>query len=206
MVAKQRDGLVVESVHDEVLVLNPDRSEATALNASAALVFELCDGDHTIESIKEALDAAGLGPASDDTVWLALDELAEADLIELMIPRAGHLGRRELLKLYGAGAASLAALPIVETIGTPSPDSAGSGGVTPSTPAPTPAPTVGPAPTPAPTGPPSTPAPTVGPPSTPAPTVGPPTPAPTTPAPTFTPPTPAPTTPAPFAPSPLPSP
>lgn len=191
MVAKRRDGLVVESVHDEVLVVNPGRSEATALNASAAMVFELCDGEHTIEGMIEALDAAGLGPASTDTVWLALDELADADLIELQVPRAGHLGRRELLKLYGAGAASLAALPVVETIGTPSPDTAGSpGGVAPAapsttvaTPAPTSAPT--PAPTSAPTGAPTaapTDAPTAAP--TEAPTTAPtprPTPAPTDP-------------------------
>lgn len=188
MVAKQRDGLVVESVHDEVLVLNPDRGEATALNASAALVFELCDGDHTIDSIKEALDAAGLGPASDDTVWLALDELADADLIELLVPKAGHLGRRELLKLYGAGAASLAALPIVETIGTPSPDTAGSG-VAPATPAPTPAPTAPPTSTTI-----ATPAPTNQSPPTPAPTPAPTNQSPPTPAPTSpVPPTPAPT-------------
>ena len=200
MVAKQRTGLIIESVHNEVLILNPERGEATALNASAALVFELCDGGHTIDSIKEALDAAGLGPSSDDTVWLALDELADADLIELLVPKAGHLGRRELLKLYGAGAASLAALPIVETIGTPSPGDAGSGDA-PATPAPTPAPTTPPTTTtvatPAPTDPAPTPAPTSAP--NPAPTPAPtsaPTPAPTsapTPAPTSAP-TPAPTT------------
>lgn len=198
MVAKRRDGLVVENIHDEVLVLSPERGEATALNPSAAKVFELCDGEHSLEQIKRELDDAGLGPASDDTVWLALDELADAELIDLLVPRANHLGRRELLKLYGAGAASLAALPVVETIGTPSPDTAGSG-VSPATPAPTPAPTAAPTPvpsTPAPTTA-GTPAPTTPPtPSTPAPTTPqtPPTPAPTTPAPTFFP---APTTPAP---------
>ena len=32
MVALRREGLVVEAVHDEVLVFNPGRSEATALN------------------------------------------------------------------------------------------------------------------------------------------------------------------------------
>lgn len=182
MVAKQRDGLVVETFDDEVLVLNPTDGVATALNPSAALVFRLCDGEHSIESIRAILDAAGFGPSSDDAVWLALDELADAGLIELLTPSAPHLSRRELLKVYGMGAAALASLPVVETIRIPTAELAGSG----STPSPTAAPTVAPtvAPTPAPTS--TTAAPTPSP-TTPAPTTPAPTPAPTIAAPTFAP-------------------
>ncbi len=121
MVATRRNDLSVESVNDEMLVFNPARGEATALNPSAALVFEMCDGSNSIESMKTALEATGLGPSSDDAVWLALDELDEAGLIDLHVERPARMrGRRELLKQFGVGAAALAALPVVETIKAPS--------------------------------------------------------------------------------------
>jgi len=193
MTANQRDGLTVQEVHDELLVFHPDRNEASALNRSAALVFHLCDGEHDVDSMRQALDVAGLGPASDDTVWLALDELADADLIVLNVTPPDHLGRRELLKKLGAGAAAAAViLPVVETIGAPPASAQGSSPTT--TVAPTTAPT--PSTTAAPTAVPSTTAaPTAVPSTTAAPTVTPtpvngtvtPTPAPGTVAPTASP-------------------
>ena len=193
MVAIRREGLVVEAVHDEVLVFNPGRSEATALNQSAARVFELCDGTNSVESMKDALAGAGLGPSSDDAVWLALSELSDAGLIDIQVPRPSHLGRRELIKQFGVSAAALSALPVVESLRAPSPDTQGSGGVSPtSSPTTTTSTTTTTVATPAP----ATPAPTT-PNETPAPS----TPAPTTPSPTAVPsapPTPAPTNPAPL--------
>ena len=168
VVALRRDDLLVESVNDELLVFNPQRSEATALNRSAAVVFELCDGNNSVASMKAALEAAGLGPSSDDAVWLALSDLADADLVELLVSPPSFKGRRELIKQFGVGAAALVALPVVETIRapgaaaqgsspfpTPAPTQFGSGGglptPSPSIPAPTPSPSVPTqAPTPAP--------------------------------------------------------
>ncbi len=207
MVASKRDGLLRRNIHDEILVFHPDRSEATALNESAALVFDMCDGTNTVDSIRQALDDAGLGPSSDDAVWLALTELADAELIDLAAKPAKHLGRRELLKRIGVGAAGTAAvLPVVETIAAPAAAAQGSGpgggsgdggGLTP---APTLAPTTMVPTTAAPTTAvpttmvPTTAAPTTVMPTTPAPTSGVPTTVvPTTPAPTPTAPSPAPT-------------
>jgi hypothetical protein len=205
MVALRREGLLVEAVHDEVLVFNPGRSEATALNQSAARVFELCDGTNSVESMKAALEAAGLGPSSNDAVWLALSELADAGLIDIQVPRPSHLGRRELIKQFGVSAAALSALPVVESIRAPSPDTQGSGGVSPAFDS-TPTTTTTTEPTPSPSAPTSTttttqptPSPVFAYPSTPAPsTPAPSTPAPSTPAPS----TPAPSTPAPSTPAP----
>ncbi len=198
MAATQRKGLIVQEVHDEILVFHPERNEASALNKSAAIVFELCDGEHDVEAMRAALDDAGLGPASADAIWLALDELAAAGLIDLTIPPVEHKGRRELLKKLGVGAAAAAiALPVVETIGAPPASAQGSRPsttVAPTTAATTVAPTTAATTVGAPTAAP-TPAPTVGAPTaapTPAPTVGAPTAAPT-PAPTVGEPTAAPT-------------
>ncbi|MFK7918849.1 MAG: PqqD family peptide modification chaperone [Ilumatobacter sp.] len=162
MVARQREGLVLEVVHDESLVFNNERGEATALNQSAALVFQLCDGSHTIADMTAALEGAGLGESSEDAVWLALGELADAGLIDLEAERPAHVNRRSLLKKVGLSAAALAALPVIETIkapsvmaqasSTPSPTSAPTPAPTTATSAPTPAPTTATsAPTPAPT-------------------------------------------------------
>lgn len=154
MAATRKDGLLVQTVHDEVLVFNPRRNEASALNRSAAVVFDLCDGTHDVDEMRRALDEAGLGPASDDAVWLALTELADADLVHLNVAPGEHLGRRELLKKLGVGAAAAAAiLPVVETIGAPSAAAQGSGPSTSVSPTATFRPTAIPtmAPTPAPT-------------------------------------------------------
>ena len=127
MAATQREGLIVQEVHDEILVFHPDRNEASALNKSAAIVFELCDGEHDVEAMRVALNEAGFGPASVDAVWLALDELAAVELIELTIPPVEHMGRRKLLRNLGVGAAAAAiALPVVETIGAPPASAQGS--------------------------------------------------------------------------------
>ena len=141
MVALQHDDLLVESVNEELLVFNPRRSEATALNRSAALVFELCDGTNSVAQMRNALEAAGLGPSSDDAVWLALSELADADLVELLVTPPKYQGRRELIKQFGVGAAALAALPVVETIRAPSASVQGSFPAPSGSP--TPAPSVG---------------------------------------------------------------
>lgn len=138
MVAQRRSGLSIEPVLDEVVVFNPATNSATALNSSAALIFGLCDGEHTVEDMHDALVAAGLDDTGDDAVWLALDELAEAGLVDLLVPPAKHLSRREILMKYSLGAAALVALPVVESITAPSVAAAASNPSPTTTPTPSP--------------------------------------------------------------------
>ena len=51
MVAKRRERLQIEAVLDEIVVFNHDTSEATALNQTATIVFNLCDGEHDVTAI-----------------------------------------------------------------------------------------------------------------------------------------------------------
>ena len=127
MVARKRERLLVREVLDEMLVFNEDTSEANALNRPAAVVFELCDGETNIATMRTALDRAGLGPATDEAVWLALRDLDEAGLIDLDDEPPANTTRRHLLKMLGVGAAATAVvLPVVETILAPPAAAAGS--------------------------------------------------------------------------------
>lgn len=191
------DGLLVERTNNELLVFNDISAEAFALNETAAIVYDLCDGATSLSAMVPRLaEASGL-PADQQVVELAIEELVDAGLIEVAASGPPAMGRRSLIAKLGLTAAAAAALPFVESIVTVAqPAAAGPGPTTAPNPAPYatpyPQPTPGPYPTPYPQ---PYPAPTPVP--TPAPTPGPypqPTPAPSPgPSPTPTPnPTPGP--------------
>jgi hypothetical protein len=120
MVAKRRERLQIEAVLDEIVVFNPDTSEATALNQTATIVFNLCDGEHDVTAMRKALDQADLGPADDNTVWLALRDLSDAGLVDLSVQPPADSTRRDMLrKLVGGAAGAAVLLPVVETITAP---------------------------------------------------------------------------------------
>jgi hypothetical protein len=156
------DGLLVERTSNELLVFNDISAEAFALNETAAMVYDLCDGSTTIADMVPLLAERTELPADQRVVELAIEELVDAGLIELEAFGAPTIGRRSLITKLGLTAAAMAALPVVESIVTVSgPAAAGavpgpSPGPTPEptpelTPAPTPAPSPGPTPAPSPT-------------------------------------------------------
>ncbi|MCP4959093.1 MAG: twin-arginine translocation signal domain-containing protein, partial [Actinomycetia bacterium] len=66
------------------------------------------------------LNEAGLGPADDDAVYLALRDLADVGLIDVHIDLPESVSRRSLLKKLATGAAAGAVLlPVVEMIAAP---------------------------------------------------------------------------------------
>jgi hypothetical protein len=115
--AKRVDGLVVDPFGSELVVYVPSTNEAHALNETASVVFDLCDGESTREQMVSALQALGL-PGDEGIVDLALADLARSGLIihddEPSAP-AG-VDRRTLIRRLGLSAAAVAALPALETI------------------------------------------------------------------------------------------
>src|SRR5205823_8347999 len=103
-------------------------SEAHALNQSAAVVYELCDGKtHAAEMAAEIQRRTGL-PADEEIVNLALTELIDAGLVVLDDPEPPPAPtRRSLLRRFALTGAAAAMLPIVETIVLPSTNPQGSG-------------------------------------------------------------------------------
>lgn len=150
MSAKRVEGLLIERIDGEVLVVSEASHEAHALNEAAAIVFDLCDGSMSRAAMAaEVARRTGL-PADESVVDLALGELVEAGLVVLADEGAPSITRRSLIRRLALPAAAMALLPVVETVLMPSPASSVSAPV----PSPTPPPSgvVAPSPTPMPSG------------------------------------------------------
>lgn len=163
MGAKRVEGLLIERVDGELLVVRESSHEAHALNETAAIVFDLCDGSTSRASMTAEVSRRTGLPADESVVDLALTELVEAGLVVLDDEESPAITRRALIRRLALPAAAMALLPVVETVLVPSRAAGQSAPV----PTPTPTPTAG-TPTPTPPSPSPTPSPTPSPPPTPS--------------------------------------
>src|SRR5215831_8949179 len=117
MAARRVEGVAIERAADEILAVKTATSEAHALNQSAAVVYDLCDGKTSrSEMAAEIRRRTGL-PADEEIVDLALAELTDAGLVVLDSPEPqAPATRRALLRRFALTAAAAAMLPVVETI------------------------------------------------------------------------------------------
>lgn len=76
-------GVRLEAVDGELLLYRPGATRLVRLNASAALVWELCDGQRSIAEIAEALAAAypDHAAAISDDVSDMLQRLADEGVV-----------------------------------------------------------------------------------------------------------------------------
>jgi hypothetical protein len=119
MAARQVEGLLIERPAGELLILKPSTNEAHALNETAAIVFDLCDGTTTRAAmVAEVARRTGL-PPDESIVDLALTELSDAGLITLDERARAGLPRRALIRKLALPVAAVALLPVVETILVP---------------------------------------------------------------------------------------
>jgi hypothetical protein len=117
MLAKWVEGLQLERAADEILVGRPGVAESYALNQTAGVVFDLCDGGYSKSEIATVIhDRNGL-PADERVVDLALDMLVDAGLVVLdgPPPPVGTT-RQALMRRLSLSGAAVALLPVVETI------------------------------------------------------------------------------------------
>lgn len=121
------EGLVVRALPDEVLVYDLERHQAHCLNATAAVVFKHCDGRRSVGQIarilRRELDLDA--PADESLVWLSLERLEKARLLEEREPDLAAPSRRELVRRL---ALVTATLPVVATILAPTPAEAAASG------------------------------------------------------------------------------
>ena len=110
----RKTGLVVQEVPDEVLVYDLDTNKAHCLNKTAAVVWQSCNGKNSISDIATIIGSN----ASDELVWLAIDQLNENNLLEgeMKADFAGQ-SRRDVLKKIGL--AAVIALPVVASLVAP---------------------------------------------------------------------------------------
>src|SRR5262245_33547272 len=101
MGAKRVDGLLAQQIDDEIVVFNPAKGEGHALNKSAALVFDLCDGKTSRATMSTALAQRFGLPAVPDVVDLALAELMDAGLVSDDEVRGATINRRAVVRNLG---------------------------------------------------------------------------------------------------------
>jgi hypothetical protein len=115
--------LVVRELIDETLVYDLEGHRAHCLNRTAALVWKLCDGEHTVSRIAEKVGERLSARVPGEVVRLALDQLADRGLLApgdfRPAPTAKPVSRRAMMRRLGLAAA--VALPLVTSIISPTP-------------------------------------------------------------------------------------
>jgi hypothetical protein len=107
----RKDDLTVCELPDETLVYDRLQNKAHCLNAVAATVWRLCDGNRSLEELAQL--AGGV-----EVVTLALEQLGRRYLLDEApppLPASERLGRRDALKQLVAVAVTL---PLVLTVAT----------------------------------------------------------------------------------------
>jgi hypothetical protein len=116
----RRVDIVVQEFADEILIYDLRADKAFNLNLSAALVWQLSNGDKTIAEIADEIAQKLGSPLHDEFVWLALEQLRKAKLLENELEIARLLqgvSRRKTIKKVGL--ASLVSLPLVSALIVP---------------------------------------------------------------------------------------
>ncbi len=120
-VLARTEDLVVQDTTDEILIYDLKNNKAVCLNQTSAIVWELCDGKHSVSEISDKMSKQLKSSVSEDIVWLAIDQLNKEGLLidgETIPQRFSGLSRRNLVKKIGF--ASVVALPLVSSIVAPS--------------------------------------------------------------------------------------
>ena len=110
----RRDGLVVKTVGDEVLVYDLERARAHSLDALAAAIWRQCDGRRPVAALAAAVRADTGPPVTAAAVEYGLAALGRARLLAGERPVPGPT-RRQVLARIGTAAA----IPLVLSITAP---------------------------------------------------------------------------------------
>jgi len=78
----RKERLVVRELPEELLVYDLESHKASCLNRMAMLTWRRCNGRATVPEIAEALQGELGIPVDERAVWLALERLSRAHLLE----------------------------------------------------------------------------------------------------------------------------
>lgn len=114
----RQENIVVQEVFDELVIYDLLRNQLHSLNSTAALVWQHCDGQTSPAQVAAHLRAEMEVPQAEELVWLALDRLEKAHLLEQKVvrPDGFKISRRQVLRALGVSAFLL---PIIATIPAP---------------------------------------------------------------------------------------
>jgi hypothetical protein len=117
--AARESKLLVRELAEEVLVYDEEGHRAHCLNRTAALVWKSCDGRTAVPAIAERVGAQLSTHVPEEVVWLALEQLAEFELLAKRTapPPSSLMSRRKMLRRLGIAAA--VALPLITSVVSP---------------------------------------------------------------------------------------
>lgn len=114
------EGLVIQTLPDEVLIYDLQRHKAHCLNGSAAIIWNHCDGKTTVTEMAGLLEQELNRPVDEAMVLYGLDQLEKARLLARtkagQAPK-GRMTRREAVR--NMGLAAVIGLPLVTSILAP---------------------------------------------------------------------------------------
>ena len=122
------EGLLVEQLADETVIYDSQTKEAHCLSPLAAVVFEHCDGDTTIEQLASLASKRMGEPVDESGVINALTQLQERGL--LAVPPRDGLSRRQMIGKTAAAAGAVASASLITTIAAPGAIAASGGSAT----------------------------------------------------------------------------
>ncbi len=110
--------IVVQELKNDTLVYDLNTDKAHHLNETVATVWKHCDGETTAKEIAQGLAEQLSTKVGEDFVWLALDELQKANLLDAKVAKSDFtkLSRRKVLFRYAPIAV---ALPVVMSLVAP---------------------------------------------------------------------------------------
>jgi hypothetical protein len=120
----RQDGLLSETVENELVVYDIERHKAHRLNRTAALVWRHANGERSVADMAALLQQE-LGPVADeDLVWCTLDRLSAAHLMAEPGRRpveTARASRRQFVRKVGLVGTLTLLLPAVTSIVAPTP-------------------------------------------------------------------------------------
>src|SRR5215213_3048121 len=118
----RHERLLTEEVADELVVYDLTTNKAHLLNRTAALVWQHCAGHTTVQQIATHLHQQVGLPEDDGLVWLALDRVQRAGLLQQPLTGATQpptISRRTLIQRLGLAGKVAVLLPVVQTTNAP---------------------------------------------------------------------------------------
>ena len=116
----KHSGFLERPVGDQVVVYDQSRQRLHVLSRTAALVWRLADGRHTVAELSLLVGRELGTPTDESLISLALDQLDDARLLEERLARApgeDSLSRRELLHRTAAALVAGVMLPTITSCG-----------------------------------------------------------------------------------------
>src|SRR6187397_647107 len=89
----REEKLLVEKMADELVVFDQERNKAHRLNPTAALVWRHCDGQKSITDLVGLLRQELNEVADENLVWVTLDRLSAAHLLQEPLQRSAEQAR-----------------------------------------------------------------------------------------------------------------